>query len=214
MQEGPQVLAQVGALQNVDLCNRDSNFQVGNLTERVSERNTRLYRMESSMDILLKRREPNIDSANSQMYIVESKQSLGMVQRVHTEGLLVISYLCAGKDGAVLDQNHVPNEQQEADVARQLGDFASTSDFGSDLTLEVRSVSVDLLALQRFENVVLDERREALTAFGYVRIASMRFAARADVVKVVEDERMQVADVVAVARQHFNLVWVVRYFSS
>ena len=100
-QEGPQALAQVGAQRNVDLCNRDSNFQVGNLTERVSERNARLHRMESSMDILLKRREPNIDSANSQMYIVDPIQSLGMVQRVHTEGLSVINYLCAGKDGAV-----------------------------------------------------------------------------------------------------------------
>jgi hypothetical protein len=125
-------------------------------------------------------------------------------------GLSVISYLCADKDGAVLDQNHVPNEQQEADVARQLGDFASTSNFGSDLTLEVRSVSGDPLALQRFENVLLDERREALTAFGYVRIASVRFAARADVVEVVEDD----ADVVAVAHQNFYLVWVVRYSSS
>ena len=58
--------------------------------------------------------------------------------------------------------------------------------------------------------MLLDERREALTAFGYVRIASVRFAARADVVEVVEDD----ADVVAVAHQNFYLVWVERYSSS
>ena len=72
-QEGPQVPAQFNAQWNVGLCNRDSNFQVGNLDQAVVAHSAKGASNQGAADILDQERKLGAVSANSQINMVGMK---------------------------------------------------------------------------------------------------------------------------------------------
>ena len=79
-QEGPQVPAQFNAQWNVGLCNRDSNFQVGNLDQAVVAQGAKDASNQGAADILDQQSKLGAASVNSQINMVV----LGQVQEGNT----------------------------------------------------------------------------------------------------------------------------------
>ena len=77
-QVGPQVPAQFNAQWNVGLCNRDSNFQVGNLDQAVVAQGAKGASNQGAADILDQESKLGAVSANSQINMVGVKHVMHM----------------------------------------------------------------------------------------------------------------------------------------
>ena len=172
MQEGPQVLERNDAQWNVDLCNRDSCFQVGNSEQLGSAISAKSYSKERNTEISVNRSTIDSDSANSQIRMVGDKGN----QEGGTRGDEIKAL------GSVV-------ERIVGDLWVEVGRFRGLQDDAEQcrkhLTL-CESTGMDSASR-------LEQLRKDLEAHGTLR---------GDVKQLAED-----------VRQHFDVIWVVRYFS-
>ena len=169
MQEGPQVLERNDAQWNVDLCNRDSCFQVGNSEQLGSAISAKSYSKERNTEISVNRSTIDSDSANSQIRMVGNKGN--------QEG---------GTGGGEIKALGSVVERIAGDLGVEVGKFSGLPDEAEQCLTLCESTGWDSASR-------LEQLRKDLEAHGTLR---------GDVKQLAED-----------VRQHFDVIWVVRYFS-
>ena len=158
MQDGPQVLERSDAQWNVDLCNRDSCFQVGNSEQLGSAISAKSYSKERNTEISVNRSTIDSDSTNSQIRMVGDKgnqeggtrggeiKALGsVVERIEGDLWVEVVRFRGLQDGAKQCRKHLTLcESTGRDSASRLGQLRKDLEAHGILHGDVKQLAEDV----------------------------------------------------------------------